>query len=241
MGTVLRGGGRFFWRNLGVTALTGSPSLIVGGVVYGVARAATRPLEDSLTEAGAWIARLRAAECSGRLRCSFWVLVLDFARLALVASDRKGVWRTWTSGLRFVLSHLVGTVGLWLVFGALVLAAAGRLPRRERRGPERNRDRASRSSSCSSSCSCCGEPRCAWGWSPGKWLLPTASGMRGLVVDPVPAFVPPMEDPVDLDLAPATARRTRPRRSPVSRRSPRWRQSTSAAGENETPTPQLPG
>jgi hypothetical protein len=118
------GGGRYFWRNLGLMAITAVALLVIGGLVFGLARAATAPLEDSLSEAGAW-ARTFAPVAAAGLVLVLLILVLDFARAALVAGDRRGVWRSWLAGARFVAGRLPAAGALWLAFGLLVVLGGG--------------------------------------------------------------------------------------------------------------------
>lgn len=202
LGTFFEGGGRFFWRNVGVTALSAIALLIVVGVAYGVAAAATRPLENSLTEGGAWI-RTLVPMASGAVALLVGVLVLDFARLALVASDRRGVWRTWTSGARFVRSHLPGAAALTLVFGVLTLVAAGLYLAATGAAP-------SGTGTAVIVVAVLQQLFMLWrsamrvGLVAGQLELATVHAMPGVVAEPAPAFVPPAA-PVDLDLAPAEA------------------------------------
>ena len=137
-----------------------------------------------------------------------------------------------------MLSHLVGTVGLWLVFGALVLAAAGGYLAASGVAP-------SGTGTGVAVLVVLQQLFMLWrtamrvGLVSGQVALANASGMRGLVVNPVPAFVPPVEDPVDLDLAPngtSDAAAPQPSVAEVTEVAP----VESAAGEKETPAPQLP-
>jgi hypothetical protein len=106
-------------------AVTAVALVVFGGITFGLARAATAPLEDSLTEAGAWTRGL-APLAAGGLVILLLAVVLDFARIALVAGDRRGVVGTWWLGGRCVLRHLAASLGLWAAF-ALLVALAGAL------------------------------------------------------------------------------------------------------------------
>lgn len=124
LAVFFEGAGRYFWRNLGLTFITGVAVVVLAGATFGLARAATSPLEDSLTEAGAWV-RGFAPIVAGGLVVLVLALVLDIARLALVAGDRRGVISTWWIGGRSLLRHLGTTVGLWAAFTLLVALAGG--------------------------------------------------------------------------------------------------------------------
>jgi hypothetical protein len=124
MSLFFEGGGRFFWRNLGLMLATALVFVPFVGIPYGIARAATSPLESSLSEAGAWT-RAFAPPLVGGVALLLLVLVLDFARIGVVAGDRRGTWRTWLTGARFVARHLASSLGLWVVFALSVAVAAG--------------------------------------------------------------------------------------------------------------------
>ena len=119
---VLAGGGRFFWRNLRLTVLNALSAVIVVGIVYAVLRAATAPLEDSLTEIGAWTRAWLPLAGAG-LAGLFWSLTADFGRIGLVARDERAVRGAWFSAVRFVWRHLASTAGLWIAL--TVLAGLG--------------------------------------------------------------------------------------------------------------------
>ena len=109
-------GGRFFWRSLGLSVLTGIGFAVTGGIAYGAARAATRDMGESLSEPVVWFGAVLPLVV-GAVFAIFWWLVLDVARISLVAGDRRGaIGRTWLAGLRFVSRRVFGVFGLWLAF-----------------------------------------------------------------------------------------------------------------------------
>ena len=50
-------------------------------------------------------------------------LVLDFARVGLVARDNRRARRVWMAALRFVAAHVGSTLGLWIAVAGLVVVA----------------------------------------------------------------------------------------------------------------------
>lgn len=117
-----RGAGRFFVRNLRLLLLH---LFAAGGIVVGVAaagvgltwpwRAAVQPIPAFLVVAVPVVLAL--------LGLAFFAIVLDYARIRLVAGDGRLVVSVWLGAARFVVRRFGGALGVWVTFTAVILLA----------------------------------------------------------------------------------------------------------------------
>jgi len=126
MHRFFRGAGHFFWRSLGLLVLNAVVALAVLGALRAGLRAALEPLDDSLSSSIGWLRLLLFVAVLGLTAAVFW-LVLDYARIRLVRTDARGVFRTWWRGFVLVLRRLPAVVGLWLVVMLMLALAASAL------------------------------------------------------------------------------------------------------------------
>ena len=122
MHRFFRGAGRFFLRNLVMLVLTGVGVLVVANLLYLLVAFLVKPLEDTTSEALAWI-RMLLPILVGGLAAVFFLLVFDYACIRLVCDRSHRPFASWFTALAFVARHFVGTLALWVLPGLLAAAA----------------------------------------------------------------------------------------------------------------------
>jgi hypothetical protein len=120
-----RGAGHFFGRFLRLLFACGITLVPVTAIVAALLSAATSPLQNGGSEPAAFWAGA-TVQVAVALTIGFFLLALDYARVITVATDARGMSRTWMHALRFVARRLpaVATIGLAAASG-VTLAIAG--------------------------------------------------------------------------------------------------------------------
>jgi hypothetical protein len=117
-----KGAGRFFLRNLVMLVLSAVGMLVVASALYLLFGFLVKPLEDTTSEALAWV-RMLLPVVVGGLGAVFFLLVFDYACIRLVCERSHRPFASWFSALVFVGRHFPSTLALWVLPGVLAAAA----------------------------------------------------------------------------------------------------------------------
>ena len=123
-----RGGGRFWWRFLRLTIMTGVAASIAA---VGASLPVLLVLPPDRALAAGGMAGVAVELLPAALVIAFFSAALDCARVRIAARDERGVIRAWFGGLWFAVRHLlaVGALGvvvlvIWLILAWGYLSAA---------------------------------------------------------------------------------------------------------------------
>jgi hypothetical protein len=122
MHRFFRGAGRFFLRNLVMLVLSAVGLLLLPTALYLLFGFVVKPLEDTTSEALAWV-RMLLPIIAGGLGAVFFLLVFDYACIRLVCERSHRPFATWFSALAFVGRHFASTLALWVLPGLIAAAA----------------------------------------------------------------------------------------------------------------------
>jgi type III secretory pathway component EscS len=126
MHRFFRGAGRFFLRNFVMLALNTVLLAGVAGLLYGLGRVLTRPLEETLSPTLAWL-RVLLPLALGGVGVWYALMVYDYACIRVVTDDSRRPVHTWLAAIWFTARRLLPAALLWLVPGLLLAAAAALL------------------------------------------------------------------------------------------------------------------
>ena len=111
-----------YWPCLRVIVFGRLAALAAAVAVAVSLRPIVRPLAESSWEAGRlWALGIRGAAAA--LVAVLLVAAVDFALVRLEEQRSRKGFQAWVAGLRFVGSHAVLTLGLWIGFAAMLAAA----------------------------------------------------------------------------------------------------------------------
>lgn len=117
-----RGAGRFFVRNLRLLLLH---IIAAGGIVVAVAAIGvglTWPWRTSVQPIPAFLV-VSVPVVLALLGLAFFAIVLDYARIRLVAGDGRLVISVWLGAVRFVVRRFGGALGVWMTLTVVILLA----------------------------------------------------------------------------------------------------------------------
>jgi hypothetical protein len=95
---------------------------LVAGLLFALGRAVTKPLENTLSVALAWLRALLPLVLGG-LGLWFVLIVYDYACIRLVTEDSRRPVRTWLAAIGFTARRFLSAALLWLVPGLLLALA----------------------------------------------------------------------------------------------------------------------
>jgi hypothetical protein len=117
-----RGAGRFFVRNLRLLLLhlVAAGALVVAVAAVGVG--ITWPWRHSVHAVPAFLT-LAVPGVMTLFGLAFFSIVLDYARIRLVAGDGRLMVSVWLGALRFVVRRLGGALGVWVSLTVMIVLA----------------------------------------------------------------------------------------------------------------------
>ncbi|MCL4848285.1 MAG: hypothetical protein KJ066_17220 [Acidobacteria bacterium] len=117
-----RGAGRFFVRNLRLLLLhlVAAGAIVVAVAAVGVG--ITWPWRHSVHAIPALLA-VAVPGVLALLGLAFFSIVLDYARIRLVAGDGRLMVSVWLGALRFVVRRFGGALGVWVSLTAVIVLA----------------------------------------------------------------------------------------------------------------------
>ena len=128
MAGFFRGGGRFWWRFLRLTIMTGVAASIAA---VGASLPLLLVLPPDRALAGGGLVGAAAELLPAALVIAFFCAALDCARVRVAAGDERGMIRAWFGGLWCAVRHLLAVgalgvmvLGIWLILAWAYLSAA---------------------------------------------------------------------------------------------------------------------